>query len=217
MTFEPLTAERRRQQTRDYLLQAAAQVFAERGYHAASIDEVAAAAGYTKGAVYSNFKNKEDLFLALIESAYNQELARLRTAYEGSDVPPENRLSDFVGLVRDQLDNMPDNWGMLRQEFNLYAMRNPAARARLTELEEMDIAVISDLIRDGRTRMGVDVDESPESAARIVVALFQGIGLMRMLNPDAIDERLMADALTFVVRALGQQAPQVEKRSSPRG
>ena len=74
MTLEPLTPERRRQQTRDYLLQAAAQVFAERGFHGASLDEVAAAAGFTKGAVYSNFKNKEDLFLALLEA--NQRRGR---------------------------------------------------------------------------------------------------------------------------------------------
>jgi len=210
MTFEPLTAERRRQQTRDYLLQAAARVFAERGYHAASIDEVAAAAGFTKGAVYSNFKNKEDLFLALIESAYNQELAKLRTTYESSDVPPEDRLGDFAGLIRGELGSLPDNWGMLYLEFSLYAMRNPSARERLTELEEMDIAAISELIRDGRERMGVELDESPESAARIIVALFRGIGLMRSLSPESVDAKLIADALTFIVRGLGQvrEAPE---------
>ena len=68
MALDPLTPERRRRQTRDHLLDAAAQVLAERGFHGASLDEVAAAAGFTKGAVYSNFKNKEDLFLALLET-----------------------------------------------------------------------------------------------------------------------------------------------------
>ncbi len=88
MTFEPLTQERRRAQTRQYLLQAAAQVFAERGFHGASLDEVAAAAGFTKGAVYSNFKNKEDLFLALLESLQEQEMDALHATLEASDVPP---------------------------------------------------------------------------------------------------------------------------------
>ena len=92
MTIEPLTPERRRQQTRDHLLRAAAQVFAERGYHGASLDEVAAAAGFTKGAVYSNFKNKEDLFLALLESHYDCELAAVRATLEGADDPPEAHL-----------------------------------------------------------------------------------------------------------------------------
>ena len=106
MPLEPLTAERRRQQTREYLLQAAAQVFAERGFHAATLDEVAAAAGFTKGAVYSNFKNKEDLFLALLEDAYAREMTALRATIEGSDVPPEARIEDFVSLIGGELDRV---------------------------------------------------------------------------------------------------------------
>ena len=88
MPIEPLTAERRRQQTREYLLHAAAQVFAERGFHEATIDEVASAAGFTKGAVYSNFKNKEDLFLALLEDAYARDTAAIKETLGASDVPP---------------------------------------------------------------------------------------------------------------------------------
>src|SRR5271154_6402080 len=104
MALEPLTPERRRQQTRDYLLQAAATVFTERGFYAASLDEVAAAAGFTKGAVYSNFKNKEDLFLALLEDAYARELSALKNTMALSDVPPEARLGDFVGLIGGELE-----------------------------------------------------------------------------------------------------------------
>jgi AcrR family transcriptional regulator len=207
MTFEPLTAERRRQQTRDYLLQAAARVFAERGFNAASIDEVAAAAGFTKGAVYSNFKNKADLFLALIESTYSSELDRLRETYEDSDTPPEERLGDFVGLLSKGSDEVPYNWGALYLEFSLYALRNPAARVRLNELEDMDIRAISELIDDGRVRGVEEADESPENAARIIVALFKGISLMRQLDPDAVGPELMADAVSFVARGLGVITP----------
>jgi AcrR family transcriptional regulator len=62
-----LTRAQRRQQTRARLLEAAGQVFARRGFHAATLDEVAEAAGYTKGAVYANFANKDGLFLALLD------------------------------------------------------------------------------------------------------------------------------------------------------
>src|SRR5271168_2584331 len=102
MNFEPLTPERRRQQTREHLLAAAAQVFGERGFHGASLDEVAAVAGFTKGAVYSNFKNKEDLFLALFKANYDREMDALRTSLSSSEVPPEARISEFVHLIRDQ-------------------------------------------------------------------------------------------------------------------
>src|SRR5580698_7421916 len=102
MHLEPLTPERRRQQTREHLLAAAAEVFAARGFHGASLDEVAAVAGFTKGAVYSNFKNKEDLFLALFKANYDREMDAIRVALEDSDVRPEARISDFVSLTREE-------------------------------------------------------------------------------------------------------------------
>ena len=77
MTMEPLTQERRRQLTREHLLAAAAQVFAERGFHGATLDEVARVAGFTKGAVYSNFASKDDLFLALFKANYEREMEGL--------------------------------------------------------------------------------------------------------------------------------------------
>jgi AcrR family transcriptional regulator len=203
MTFEPLTADRRRQQTRDYLLQAAARVFAERGFHAATLDEVAAAAGFTKGAVYSNFKNKEDLFLALIEAAYARELAALRETLEGSDVPAQARLEDFVGLIRDEVEQVPDNWGSLYLEFTLYAMRNPSARDRLVQLEEKDIRSVAAIIVSQTEGIGPEIDEQALRSARLVTALFRGIGMMRSLDPDVTDDALLAAAMEFVARGLG--------------
>src|SRR5271165_5975415 len=109
MDLQPLTPERRRQQTREHLLAAAAEVFGQRGFHGASLDEVAAVAGFTKGAVYSNFKNKEDLFLALLESEYQRELATVRTTLETTDGPPDAHLSDFVAMIQNQF-NAFGNW-----------------------------------------------------------------------------------------------------------
>ncbi|HEY3843308.1 MAG TPA: helix-turn-helix domain-containing protein [Acidimicrobiales bacterium] len=222
MTLEPLTAERRRQQTRDYLLQAAAQVFAERGFHGASLDEVAAAAGYTKGAVYSNFKNKEDLFLALLEAGYSRERVALRETLEASEIPPEARLGDFAALIRSELDQAPDNWGSLYLEFSLYAMRNPAVRERLNELEAEDIRGVADIIESGQNRLGAESGEEGEgepgeqeepteeamTQARLVTALFRGISLMRSLDPDAVGPELLEDAIAFATRGLGVATPE---------
>ncbi len=215
MSFQPLTAERRRQQTREVLLAAAADVFAERGFHGASLDQVAAAAGFTKGAVYSNFKNKDDLFLALIEAAYSREMAALRETLEGSEVPAVERLGDFVSIVRNELDRGPQDWNALYLEFSLYAMRNPAARARLNELEADDIRNVAEIIERGRQEgsaglaapSGVlDPIEPSESAlqeARLITALFRGLGLMRSLNPDAVGADVLQEAMAFVTRGLG--------------
>lgn len=202
MPLEPLTADRRRQQTREYLLQAAAEVFAERGFHAATLDEVAAAAGFSKGAVYSNFKNKEDLFLALLEDAYTREMRALRSTIERSDVPPEARIGDFVSLIGGEWDRVP-NMGALYLEFHLYALRNPVARARMNELEKRDILAIAEILEAERRERGMPVDEPAEQTARIIVALFRGINMMRTANPEVAGEELLEAAIAFVTRAQG--------------
>jgi AcrR family transcriptional regulator len=209
MPLEPLTADRRRQQTREHLLQAAAEVFAERGFHAATLDEVAAAAGFTKGAVYSNFKNKEDLFLALLEDAYARERDALKEMMAFSDVRPEERIGDFVGLIGGELDRAP-SMSSLYLEFFLYALRNPAARARMNELEQQDIRAIADILEAEREQRGMEDQEPAERAARIIVALFRGINMMRMANPEAAGDDLLEAAIAFVTRAQGMQVQRTE-------
>jgi AcrR family transcriptional regulator len=202
MPIEPLTAERRRQQTREYLLDAAAQVFAERGFHEATIDEVASAAGFTKGAVYSNFKNKEDLFLALLEDAYAKDTAAIKQTLGASDVPPEARLGDFVRMMRNEMAQMPD-LGALYLEFHLYALRNPSARERMNELERADVRAIAEIIESERTQREIEIDDPVERTARIIVALFRGISMMRTSDPEMAGEDLLEGAIAFVSRGLG--------------
>jgi AcrR family transcriptional regulator len=204
-TLEPLTPDRRRQQTREHLLAAAAQVFAERGFHGASLDAVAAAAGFSKGAVYSNFKNKEDLFLALLESIYSREMRLLRATLEASEVPPESRLTDFLPLILDGVGQTPspENWAVLYMEFALFAMRNPAAQRKLAEIDEANIAAVAELISEEKTGLqGAEL----KKAARIIEALFRGISIMRSLDPSAVDEAFLESALSFVSRALTLEA-----------
>ena len=117
-------------QTRERLLDAALEVFSRRGYYAASVDEIAAEAGYSKGAVYSNFSNKEELFLALIDR---------RFAKDTQDYPG---IANFMkeGLQFDEFEEgfdfreqiMKDpTWNILMVEFFLYAMREGNNRAEL--------------------------------------------------------------------------------------
>jgi AcrR family transcriptional regulator len=201
MALEPLTPERRRQQTRDYLLEAAARVFAERGFHGASLDEVAAAAGFTKGAVYSNFKNKEELFLALLEANQQREMDALHATIEASEVPPVARLEDFVSLIRQQTTELGDNWNVLYQEFALYAMRNATAREKLARFEAVTVEKVAELIEDEQAAQGLTLEQTSD-VARIIVALMNGIGIMRALNPDAVDDAFLETTMAFLARAL---------------
>ncbi len=203
MAIEPLTPERRRQQTREHLLAAAAQVFAERGFHGATLDEVATVAGFTKGAVYSNFKNKEDLFLALFRARYEQETAALRATLDASDVPSEARLSDFVSLFQDQTHVARSDFGLLYQEFWLYAARNPDVRKQFTQIDDEAVEALAELIATERDGLGLDPLDNAVQTARIIELLFRGIGLLRILQPEVADESLIEAAIVFVSRGLG--------------
>ena len=203
MAIEPLTPERRRQQTRDHLLAAAAQVFAERGFYGASLDEVAAVAGFTKGAVYSNFESKEGLFLALFKANYDREMDALRETLVASDVPPEFRLSDFVALIREQTRQAGGNLGVLYQEFWLYAARNPAARDQLTRFADQNVREVAEILEAEWKRQGLEPSEPAERVARIIVVLFHGIGLLGVLQPEVVDDALIETAIAVITRGIG--------------
>ncbi len=203
MALQPLTPERRRQQTRDHLLAAAAEVFAERGFHGASLDEVAAVAGFTKGAVYSNFKNKEDLFLALFKANFDREMDALRATLTDSKAPPENRISDFVGLIRDQTKQSGSNFSVLYQEFWLYAARNPVVREQLIRIDDEGARALAQILQSENERVGVEPLKSPLQTARLVEILFRGIGQLRVLQPEMVDDEFIEAAIAFVARGLG--------------
>lgn len=201
-TIEPLTQERRRQLTRDHLLAAAAQVFAERGFHGATLDEVAEVAGFTKGAVYSNFKSKDDLFLALFKANYEREMAQTLATLKSSVVPAVDRISDFVALIREESRQSP-NSALLYLEFWLYAARNPEARARLAAIDDEAVQSLAELLRTEAEHEGGELLEDPERIARVIEMLFRGIGLLRAMQPDVVDDELLRVAIEFVVRGLG--------------
>jgi AcrR family transcriptional regulator len=200
--LEPLTQRRRRQLTREHLLAAAAQVFAERGFHGATLDEVARVAGFSKGAVYSNFESKDDLFLALFKAGYEQEMARLVATLEESDVPPADRLSDFVSLIQDESRDAPTS-PLLHLEFWLYAARNPEARARLAAIDDEAVAASADLLRTLREEEDMEPLQDPERVARVIEVLFRGISLLRIMQPEVVDDQLLKVAIEFVARGLG--------------
>ncbi len=202
MAVEPLTQERRRQQTRETLIASAAQVFAERGFHGASLDEVARLAGFTKGAVYSNFKGKDDLFLAVLESRYQRMLTMVYATLDDGTTDPLKHSSDWVEYVRQEFSDEEGLWGVLIQEFRLYALRNPEAMSKLAALQRADVEATAQLIASERERYGLDLPEPPAHQARIVIALFRGLYDMRSVEHDAIDDSLLESAISFVERAM---------------
>jgi AcrR family transcriptional regulator len=130
----PSKQQLRTQETQKRLLDAAEEVFVRDGYEAAQLDEIAARAGRSKGAVYTNFKSKEDLFLALFEHRTRFYIDRLMNSLRNCATQKE-RLAAFrqfyVELDHDR------TWPILTLEFKLYALRHPESKERLRRAFEM--------------------------------------------------------------------------------
>lgn len=174
------------------LIESAAEVFAEQGFHAASVDVIANRAGLTKGAAYANFSSKEELFLAVLEARMQAQLEMVEDlAAAAEDLPP----SETLGLTP-SLDWVEESWCLLVSEFWLHALRHPPVRSRLAELYGRFRCGLAPLL-EGLTPSGV----TGEELAGVVIALYQGLSLQRHVDPDAIG----VDVIKNVLVALDKQ------------
>ena len=192
------TREQQRAQTRADLLTAAADVFARHGYHGSSVDMVAEAAGYTKGAVYSNFDSKEDLFLALLEARLEDSLRSMQDVMDTA--APEDRPAAF-GQRRDEIAQWEPQWFLLEAEFELYAARNPEVRERIAKRQQQTREVIEDALRRHIDELGLKPAYPVEELAKLIVAAGDGMSLMALNNPEGTDtSELMRILLEVLAR-----------------
>jgi AcrR family transcriptional regulator len=206
VTFEPLTPERRRAITRQTLIDAAAMVFARDGFHSASLDEVAKTAGFTKGAVYSNFKSKEDLFLAVLDDRVERQFVIITEALDTSSHDREEQLPRLAGAIHSQM--WDDNWSMLFLEFVLYASRNDKARTKLVAFQRKSRTLIADLIDAEYAASGPPPPAYPTSFLAILsMAIFNGFGVEHLIEPEAVSEEVLEQLLHFMYDAMGSDDP----------
>lgn len=187
-----LTREQRRQQTRARLLDAAGQVFARRGFHAATVDEVADAAGYTKGAVYSNFANKDELFLALLDQRLAAQLQQVEALYA---IESSEELRAALRVQTEQEFAAARDFGVLQVEFWLYAMRNPAAQAELAKRYRQLRDRLAELITGRYARHQIAPPMPPGHLAALAIATDSGLFLQFSAEPGALPWELRADAM----------------------
>ncbi len=188
-------AERRARTTRQ-LLDAAAEVFARQGFHEATVAEVADAAGYTKGAVYSNFAGKDELFLALLDRHLDDQLAETdRLAATASAGELRARLRDASA---EQM-RLGGAFGLLMLEFWLYAARDERARTALAERLRLMRERLAEVIADRDAAQGTTRTVTPQDAASLVLALDAGLFLQHLIDDQAISPSLRADAIADVI------------------
>jgi AcrR family transcriptional regulator len=200
-SFKPLTPERRRAMTRDHLLEAAAMVFARDGLQGSSLDEIATTAGFTKGAVYSNFKSKDDLFLAVLEQRFERGHAAIRGAMD----PPEGRSPDawmprITKAVRESM--WDDRWTMLFLEFVLYAARNPRARSKLAAYVRRSLDRVEELLTQEYEAAGTPPRYPSEDFALVSEALFDGLAVYRLIDESFTNDQRLQTVLQMLSDAV---------------
>jgi len=143
------SAVRRRENTRARLVEAAEDVFAATGLKRVTVDDLVGAAGFTRGAFYSNFSSIEEVFFALFEQQSERMLEVVREVIDS--IPEEEFSLDSVGLILESLNPIARRWYVIQTEFTLLALRNEEARRVFQEhrqqFESQMVGVIGDVMR----------------------------------------------------------------------
>jgi AcrR family transcriptional regulator len=205
-----LSRAERKELTREMLLDAAIEVFAQKGYHGASLDDVAEAAGFTKGAVYSNFTRKSDLFRELLERETRRRNAALGAGMASVSL---EALPEIGGeWLRRQAGEQRD-WDVLTVEFWLAAVRDPGLSARLSHGRDEALDDFGGIIDQKLAEAGVDAGLSGRELAEVFDALGTGLLMSQYLDPNSDRADLFAKAARKLLAAVGPA--QGRERSDP--
>jgi AcrR family transcriptional regulator len=201
-----LTRDEQQALTRRRVLEAADTVFAERGFHAARLAEIADRAGYTRGAVYSNFNNKDDLALAIIEQRI-RSVTTLLDESVGTTGDPAVQAALAGTRVAHLLGGEPA-WGALFLEFATHAARHPELGSRLRELYRGLAGSIAQVLEPFVSQAEGRLPASAERLALTMLAASDGAALERFIDPERADAQLLGDMLGWLVTGLvASQSP----------
>ncbi|MCU1463785.1 MAG: TetR family transcriptional regulator [Acidimicrobiales bacterium] len=185
MAVERWTPERRRQHTRDLLLDAAQDVFARRGFEGASLEDIAEVAGFTRGAIYKHFANKAELFLAVNERFNERALIAFADMLEHDLAGDENaalarKWREVLAPERDLL--------ALGMEFNLYVLRHPEMRAQVAEHRRRLPGMIAAFMEQRAATTGITLRLPAITIARVILAASDGLAFSAEFDDDDLYE-----------------------------
>lgn len=192
------------QETRTELLQAAAELFAQKGFRATSVEQVAAKAGYSTGAVYSNFRGKDDLFLALFKQRIEQRRGDIETAADSG--LPASEQAERIGQQFAAVLQQDREWFLLFFEFWLHAARDERFRARFLEQHRAAQQSLAALVKARADAHGRLTPTAPGDVAIRLTAASYGLALERLLDPDGVT----ADQVVGLLSMIALDEPPVE-------
>jgi AcrR family transcriptional regulator len=171
--------------TRRKLLDAAKRIFAKDGFEAARLEDIAAGAGYTRGAFYANFKSKEDIFFALFEEWVRERIESLTDALRRHSNPAEKLVAlrtHYAELATDR------RLVLISMEFKLFALRHPEAHARLRSRHRRIRASFGELFSAVMDALGKKLPIAYPAASACLGAVAQGFLLEHLLDPKTLSD-----------------------------
>lgn len=182
----PSTAPRisaRRQATRDRVLEAASEVFAERGFHGATVEDICERAGFTRGAFYSNFSSKDDLVVELSRRHSEALVDRIRRASKREHASADEVLRDVFAALA---DDSRERWLVLTTEFPLHAIRDPDARRTWAAQQRRVRDELVSVVDEAVSRQGLTLPIPTDLFVRAAIALAQGSMTQRLVEPRSL-------------------------------
>jgi AcrR family transcriptional regulator len=213
ITTHRLSRLEQRERTRQLLLEAAEAVFVRNGYHATSVDQIAEEAGFSKGAVYSNFENKDELFLAVVERRHDSRALAIE-----QDVPTDKPIVDqamdagtrfFDVIVRD-----PD-WSLLMMEYAAHAARHDDLRDRLRHRNVSMRERMAEFITHHLALLGLTCPVPINQLTAVLFALGEGFIIEKLTDPDGVSDDTFGTALALLFAGLVASQPPRTDGASP--
>jgi AcrR family transcriptional regulator len=203
MSRKRLTREDSRDQTTQRLLDAAQKLIAKKGLSAASVEDIAEAAGYTRGAFYSNFSSKGDLFIELLRRDHEKthaDLEALRNDELSVDYI-QTRTRDLYGQIYVNNESFM-NW----TEARMLAARDAKFRTKLNALLAEKRGEIAEFISYFYKRVGIEAPVPPEAMAMGFMALIEGMKLSMLTSPSDVPDGTAESVLTLFIDSIMQMA-----------
>lgn len=204
MSERPLNRRASQARTRARLVESAEQVFLKKGFLAASIGEIARTAGFTTGAVYSNFASKEDLGLAVVEQRMLRSIASLQSTLADTTPSIGARLATLDDWARNALDD--EDWVVLITEFVLAMRHKPDIRKRYGDGLRAARELIASILERQRDELGVELPMAPERLAATLLGLGMGLAVLRVADPQ-LDPATFSEVTGLLLTPISARTP----------
>jgi AcrR family transcriptional regulator len=205
----------RKAETRARLLEAAASVYAKRGFNGATLEEVAAEAGFTKGAVYAHFGSKENLLLALLEEHLASQIAEQIALFDRERITWERPLAGSAHWM-ERLQENPDPFRLF-VELWIYAQRDERLRERLAAGMGAMRATLVGFAATSALDAGLEPPpQASEQFANVMIALGVGLPMLKLIDPDSVPASLLGAVLSVLIKAAESSAEARELLASVR-